>query len=316
MTTVPLNLSLIREDFRNPRTLSQIKADMLAAPTDYVMVVWDNDELDITGVLEGDVHYLTTHVSTRRAFRFTRPLPDYEPIHLLQYNYLSRPILHQSLVPLFPETAVDPWHTVLVRAQTQGASFSQVAGSHTIVELWPRPERGGVYAEYDYPFDAVAIMEVVPTVLVEEINRRPFYTLLDSRAEAVTAFCHNCSDDFMADLAAPNVTIEILLAPDYERVRNAKTNHVAWFDGIAEAVTGRTLNQLQVGLEFPGVSVISPRVLTVLSPETYSRQVFSAVRGITVGFSSSAWLAQTRDLGLSPPIAGYSNTRAILREIL
>lgn len=315
MTIVPLNLTLIREDFRNPRSLAEIKADMLVAPTDYVMVVWDNDDLNITGVLEGDVHYVTTHVATRRAPRFTRPLPDYEPIHLLQYNYLSRPILHQSLVPLFPEVAVDPWHTVLVRAQTQGASFSQVAGSHTIVEPWPRPERSGVYAEYDYPFDAAAIMEAVPTVLVEEINRRPFYSLLDSRAEAITAFCHNCDEDFIADLAAFNVTIEILLAPDYDRVRSAKTNHVAWFDGIAEAVTGRTLNQLQVGLEFPGVSVVSPKVLSTLSPATYHRTVFSTVRGITTGFSANAWLSQTRNLGASPPSVGHTNTQAILREI-
>lgn len=316
MTTIPPNLTLIRENFQKPGSLAALKAAMLAAPTDYVMVVGKDDIVDISGVLEGEVHYLATHVATRRAYRHARPVLVYDPVLLTQMNYAGMPILHQSVVPLFPETAVEPWHTVMVRAQSQGASFSLVGGSHTIVEPWPRPIRGGAYSQYRYSFDPAAIMEAVPAILVQEINQRPFYSLRDPRVEAVTAFCHNCSDDFISSLAAPNVHIRVMAVPDYSWVQAASTNYVTWFSNIAEAVTDKFMNQLQLALEFPGVSIVSPHVLGTLSPATYSQSAFSTAGAIINGFHSGAWMARTRDLNVNPPSSGYTNTQAILREIL
>ena len=316
MTRIPNNLTLIRDDLRKPGSLSDLKARMLASPTDYVMVVGSEDTVDITGILNNDIHYLATHVTTRRAYRYARPVLAYDPILLTQFNYLGMPILHQSMVPLFPGAAAEPWHTALVRAQTQGASFSLVAGNHTIVEPWPRPERGGAYAPYGYSSDPAAIMEAVPTILVEEINHRLYYSLLYPRAEAVTAFCHNCSDEFMISLAASNVTVQILPAPDYYRVRNASSSYVAWFDGIVETANDKTLTQLRVGLEFPGVTVVSPYLLSNFSPDTYRRAAFSTAGGLISGFYPNAWMARTCDLGPTPPTGGCINTQAILREIL
>ena len=312
---IPSNLTLIREDFQNPRALSQIKASMEAASTDYVMVVGVNDLVDVSGMLAGDVHYLATHVATRRAFRHSKPVLAYDPILLTQFNCLGMPILHKSLVPLFPDTSVEPWHRVMVRAQLQGASFSLVAGNHTIIEPWPRPELSGAYAQYRYSIDPEAIMEAVPTVLVHEINQQPFYSLRNPRAEAVRAFCRNCSPEFLTSLVAPNVTIEVVQDFDYDRIRTSNTNYVAWFDGIAEAVDTETLNQLQLALEFPGVVVVSPRIIEHFSVAAYHHPAFSTLRGIVRGFHPVAWMAQTRDLSLTSPSEGHVNNQAILREI-
>jgi hypothetical protein len=315
MTTTPLNLTLIREDFDNPRSLAQIKADMAASPTDYVMVVGENDIVDVSGVLDGGVHYLATHVATRRAVRHSWPVLGHDPLLLTQFNYLGFPILHRSLVPLFPTAAVDPWHTVMVRAQAQGAQISPVAGDHTIVESWPRPERSGAYSRYQYSFDPAAVMEAVPTILVEEINQRPVYSMRDSRAETITAFCYNCATDFIASLAAPNVSVQLLLEPDFDRIRACNTSYVAWFDGIFEAINGDTLNQLRLALEFPGVKAASPHLVTDFTPRSFSRSAYAAMGGIVSGLNQSAWLAQTRDLGITPPTDGCLNTQAILRKI-
>lgn len=315
MTSIPPNLTLIREDFQNPRALSQIKASMEAAPTDYVLVVGANDLVDVSGTLTGGVHYLATHVATRRAFRHSKPVLAYDPLLLIQFNYLGAPILHKSLLPLFPDTSVEPWHRVLVRAQLQGASFSLVAGNHTIIEPWPRPELSGAYAQYRYSIDPDAIMEAVPSVLVREINQQPFYSLRHPRAEPVTVFCRGCSPEFLGSLPAMNVTIELVQDFDYNRIRSSNTNYVAWFDGIAEAVNTETLNQLQLALEFPGAVVVSPRIIEHFSVAAYHHPAFSTLRGIVRGFHPVAWMAQTRDLGLTPPSEGYVNNQAILREI-
>lgn len=315
MTSIPSNLTLIREDFQNSRALSEIKAAMQAAPTDYVMVVGLNDLVDVTGPLTGGVHYLATHVATRRAFRHSKPVLAYDPILLTQFNYLGMPILHKDLVTLFPDTSVEPWHRLMVRAQMQGASFSLVTGNHTIIEPWPRPELSGAYAQYRYSIDPDAIMEAVPSVLVREINQQPFYSLRHPRAEPVTVFCRGCSPEFLDSLPAMNVTIELVQDFDYNRIRSSNTNYVAWFDGIAEAVDTETLNQLQLGLEFPGVTVVSPRIIEHFSVAAYHHPAFSTLRGITRGFHPVAWMAQTRDLSLTPPSEGYVNNQAILREI-
>ena len=315
MTTVPHNLTLIREDSRNPGTLSQLKARMEAAPTDYVMVVGENDIVDVPGILDGDVHYLATHVATRRAFRLSRPVLGFDPVLLIQFNYLGRPILHRSLMPLFPGTAVEPWHTFMVRAHLQGAGFSLVTGDHTIIEAWPRPERSGAYSRYGYSFDPAAVMEAVPTVLVQEIDQKPVYTLRNPRAESITAFCCNCSMDFVGSLAAPNVSVQILGDYDHGRLLAAQSNYVAWFDGIEESCGPNTLNQLLLGLEFPGVEAISPRLVTEFSLETYHYPAFSSQIGLSEGLDPDAWLVQQRELGLVPPSDGYVNNQAILRKI-
>lgn len=316
MTSIPTNLTLIRNDFQKSESLTELKTRMLAALTPYVMVVGTNDIVDISGILTDKVHYLATHVATRRHYRHARPVLAYDPLLLTQFNYLGFPILHQSVVPLFPEVALEPWHMVMVRAQTQGASFSLVAGNHTIVEPWPRPERSGAYYEYGFSFDPAAIMEAIPTLLVEENNHRPFYSLRDPRADAITAFCYNCSAEFITSLVSLNVSIQVLEAPDYNRIRAAGTDYVAWFDGIAEAVSDKTLGQLRVGLEFSGITVVSPYLLGSFTPGTYRRSAFSTLGGIISGFYPRAWMARTRDLGISPPSNGCVNTQAILREIL
>lgn len=314
--TIPVNLTLIREDFQKPRALSELKASMLAAPTDYVMVVGKDDIVDVIGVLEEDIHYLASHVATRRAYRHARSVVAYDPILLVQFNYMGLPIFHQSMVPLFPEAAAEPWHTTLVRAQTQGASFSLVAGTHTIIEPWPRPVLSGAYSQYGFSFDPEAVMEAIPTILVQDINHRPFYSLRNPVAEAFTAFCHNCSEEFMDSLIASNVSVRVLAAPDYDQVRGASTEYVAWFDGILEPTGDRTLSQLRVGLEFPGVGVMCPYLLSDFSPATYRRSAFSTAGGIISGFYANAWMARTRELGPTPPTGGYINTQAILREVL
>ena len=316
MASVPLNLTLIREDFANPRSLNQIKASMAAAPTDYVMVVGKDDIVDISGTLEGDVHYMATHVATWRAHRFSKPVFDVvDPVELIQFNCLGSPILHQSMVPLFPETAVEPWHTVIVRAQSQGAGISRVLGNHTIIEAWPRPDRSGAYPQYQYSFDPVAVMEAVPAILVEEINQQPVYSLRSPRADTITAFCHSCSTDFIASLAGLNVSVQTLLEWDYDRIRTCESTYVAWFDSIAEDACEDILDQLVLALAFPGVVTASPYLLTEITPKTYARTPFSRMGGIIRGFSSDAWMMRTRELDPTPPSTGYSNTQAILRKI-
>lgn len=315
MTSIPLNLTLIREDFQKPRSLFQIRASMLAAPTDYVMVVGKDDIVVVLGDLTGEVHYLATHVATRRAFRYSWPVVAYDPVLLTQFNCLGFPILHKSLVPLFPEAAVEPWHTVMVRAQSAGASFSLVAGDHSIIEPWPRPERSGAYAPYRYSFDPAAVMAAVPTILVEEIDQQSLYTLRDSRADTVKAFCRGCSSEFLGSLTAPGVSVETTTDLDFDRIRAANTTYVAWFDGIVAAVSADTLSHMQTGLAFPGVLTTSPHLVADFTPATYHRGAFEPVSGITQGLSPHAWMSRTRDLGLTVPTTGYTTGQAILSKV-
>ena len=315
MTSIPANLTLIRVDFQKPPSLSEIKASMLAAPTDYVMVAGVKDIVDVIGPLFGGVHYLATHVRTRRAFRHSRPVVDvYDPIVLIQFNYLGMPILNKDYVHLFPETSVEPWHRVMVRALLAGSNFSLVEGGHTIVEPWPRPELSGAYSQYHHSIDPDAVMEAVPTVLVEEINQQPFYSLRNPRHEAVRAFCKGCSPDFIASLAGLNVSVETLTAFDYDRIKDSNTNYVAWFEDIQEAADPEVQQQLQLALEFPGVSIVSPRMVEDWTVATYHHPAFSTFRGIVPGFNSTAWMALTRNLNVQPPSEGYVNNQAILRE--
>lgn len=316
MTSIPANLTLIRDSLKKPGSLATLKAAMLAVATDYVMVVGEEDIVDVQGTLDGEVHYLATHIATRRAYRYAKPVISYDPLLLSQFNYAGRPILHQSIVPLFPTSAVEPWHTVMLRAQTQGAGIGRVAGNHTVIEPWPRPELSGAYAPYHYSFDPAAIMEAIPSIIVEDVNHRPLFRLRNPMAEAITAFCLDCSDEFVGSLAAPNVRVEVLLAPDFERVRQTKTNLVAYFESIEEPVSDQILGRLQLGLEFPGVSAVSPRLVSALSVQTYRQPAFSAVGGLISGVHPKAWLTRTRDLGLGPPSEGAVNTQAILREKL
>ena len=311
---IPSNLTLIREDDQRPRSLSDIRASMQAVPTEYVMVVGTNDVVDVISPLISDVHYLTTHVTTRRAYRHTRPFLAYDPVMLAQCNFMGIPIIRKDLAHLFPSTAREPWHQLLVQAQLQGATISPSTGEHRIVEPWPRPERSGAFAQFRFSLDPDAVMAAVPTVLVREINQQPFFTLRNPTAEAVTAFCHNCSDDFIASLAGLNVTVETLSAFDYTRIRAAGTNCVAWFSGMAEPVNNKLLSQLQVGLEFPTVTVVSPRTVNEFDIASYCQPAFSLL-GIRQGFNPNAWLTRTRDLGIDPPSGGYINAQAIVREI-
>lgn len=311
MTSIPSNLSVIREDFQKARSLAEIKAAMEAANTEYVMVVGKNDIVDVAGPLEKDVHYLPTQVGTRRAIRYARPVLAYDPALLAQFNYLGFPIVRRSLVPLFPETGVEPWHMMLVRAQLQAASFGLLDGSLTIIEPFPRPELSGAYAEYHHSLDPEATMLAVPGILAEEINQQPYYTLREPRADTIKAFCCNCSDEFRDSLAAPNVSIETLVAFDYDRMRTSNTTYVAWFHGIDEAADAKTLSQLQTALEFPGVGIVSPRLTNVFSVESYH----STANGIINGFSFAAWMARTCDLGPAFPTTGYTNMQAVLRKI-
>lgn len=315
MATLPPNLTLIREDPRQPRSLSKIKASMTQAPTDYVMVVSLADIVDIPGTLVGDVHYLTTHVATRRQYRHTRPTVAYDPLLLTQYNYMGSPILHRSLIPLFPEAAREPWHTLLVRAQTQGASFSLIPGDHTIVDSWPRPALSGAYAEYRRPFDPEAVMEAVPALLVEEISQQPFYRFRNPLAETVKAFCRGCAPEFLASLVEGGVVIHEVAGFDLTQIRASTETYVAWFDGIADVAGKNLLTQLRIGLAFPGVSVVSPQVVTEFTPGSYRCLPFE-VRGIHRGFSSIAWMSRTADLSSTPPTTGCTNSQVILREIL
>ena len=315
MTSIPANLTLIREDFRNPRSLAEIKASMQTAPTDYVMVVGLKDIVDVSGNLVSGVHYLLTHITTRRAFRHTRPLIPYDPVLLIQMNYMGTPILHKSLVHLFPEASVEPWHRVLVRAQLAGSWCDPVSGSHTVVDPWPRPERSGAYSVYRHSIDPDAVMEAVPGVLVKEINQQPFFAPRNPRIEPITVFCRNCSPDFMGSLVAQNVRIETIPAFDFNRMRTSNGSYVAWFDGIEEAVDDQTLSQLQMALEFPGVAAVSPRIIDQFNVARYHHPAFSTLRGIVQGFNPVAWMAHTRGLGLSPPTTGHINNQAIVRKI-
>lgn len=315
MATLPLNLTLIREDHRRPRSLSEIKTSMTQAPTDYVMVVGLGDIVDIPGALAGDIHYLTAHVATRRQLRHTRPTVAHDPLLLTQYNYMGSPILHRSLIPLFPEAAREPWHTLLVRAQTQGASFSLIPGDHTIVDSWPRPVLSGAYAEYRRPFDPEAVMEAVPGLLVQEIGQQPFYTFRKPRAETVRAFCRGCEPAFLASLADRGVTVQEVPAFDLAQIRASTETYVAWFDGIADGAGKNILTQLRVGLEFESVTVVSPRVVAEFTPGSYQCPAFE-VMGIRRGFSPVAWMSRTEDLLDTPPSTGCVNSQVILREIL
>lgn len=314
MTSIPLNLSLIREDLRKPRALSQIKAAMLAAETDYVMVVGSNDVVAVLGDLSNGVHYLPTHVATRRAYRYARPVQAHDPVLLTQFNYMGSPILHRSLVPLFPETAVEPWHTTLVRALNQGAEISLIEGEHTIIEPWPRIKRAGAYTEYRHSFDPAAVMEAVPTVLVQEINQEPVYSLKDPRAETVQVFCNGCSEQFMQSLAAPNVVVQAVSDYHHDLARASASTYVAYFRNIEESASNELLSQLQIGLEFPGVVVISPYLVLDFTPKSLWRPAFSMTGGIFPQFQSNAWMSRVRDLGPLAPSTGYSNGQAILRE--
>ena len=315
MTSVPLNLTVIREDFQVPARLSELKARMLAPNTDYIMVAGLEDIVEVTSPLTAQVHYLPTHMATRRAFRYSRPVVPYDPLLLTQFNILGRPILHKSLVPLFPETSVEPWHRVMVRAQMDGASFALAEGNHTIIDPWPRPALSGAYAHYRHSLDPEAVMEAVPGVVVEEINRQPFYSLRQPRHEAITVFHRNCSDDFLGSIAGLNVNFERLESFDYTRIRDSNTNYTAWFDGIAAAIANATLHRLLVALEFPGVTVASPRVISQSDLASYHHAPFSTLRGISTGFNPNAWMTQTRTMPFTPFSDGHVNNQAILREI-
>lgn len=311
MTSIPANLSVIREDFEKGQPLAKIKAAMEAANTEYVMVVGKNDIVDVAGPLVADVHYLPTQVGTRRAVRYSRPVLPYDPALLAQFNYMGLPIVRKTLVPLFPETAVEPWHMMLVKAQLQGASFGLLDGSLSIIESWPRPKLSGAYAEYHHSLDPEATMLAVPTVLAREINQQPYFTLREARAETIKVFCCNCSDEFRDSLSAPNVSVETIVAFDYDRIRTSNTTYVAWFHGIDEAAHAQTLIQLQTALEFPGVGIVSPRLTNVFSVETFH----TTANGILNGFSFAAWMARTCDLGPAFPTTGYTNMQAVLRKI-
>ncbi len=315
MTSIPPNLTLIREDFQSSPSLSEIKARMGSVPTDYVMVVGLDDIVEVISPLDQGVHYLPTHVATRRAFRHSRPVVPYDPVLLIQFNCLGMPILHKSLVSLFPETSVEPWHRVMVRAQTQGASFALAQGNHTIVEPWPRPELSGAYDRYRFSIDPEAVMEAVPSIRIHEINQQPFYSLKNPRVESITAFCRNCSDDFVASLAGYNIRIEQVQEFDYNLILASSATYVAWFDSIAESTDSEALSELHTGLEFPGVSVVSPRIIDHFSLAAYHHPAFSMLRGVTPGFNSIAWMARRADLVQTPPSEGYVNNQAILREI-
>lgn len=280
------------------------------------MVVGLNDIVDITGPLFGGIHYLATHVATRRAFRHSKPVfPVYDPILLIQFNYLGLPIIHKSLAYLFPETSVEPWHRLMVRAWLAGSNLSLTEGSHTVIDSWPRPELSGAYSQYNFSIDSDAVMEAVPTVLVQEVNQQPVYSLRNPRSESITAFCRNCSLDFIASLAKSNVSVQTAQAFDYSRIKATTTSYVAWFDGIQEGLNDETLSQLQLALEFPGLVVASPRLVDEFTIPTYHHPAFSTLGGITPGFAPTAWMARPSQLDVNPPTTGYTNNQAMLKKI-
>jgi hypothetical protein len=285
---------------------------MTQASTDYLMVVSQDDIVDIPGTLTGDIHYLTTHVATRRQFRHTRPVVAYDPLLLTQYNYLGAPILHRSLTPLFPGAAREPWHTLLVRAQSQGAGFSLIPGDHTIIDSWPRPALGGAYAEYRRPFDPEAVMEAVPGLLVQEISQQPYYAFRNPRAETVKAFCRGCAPEFLASLADGGVTVYEVPTFDLTQLRASETSYVAWFDGLADSAGKNILSQLRLAMEFEGVTTVSPRVVSDFTPRSFQCAPFE-VMGIRRGFSSIAWMSRTADLSSTPPSTGCINSRVVVR---
>jgi hypothetical protein len=287
---------------------------MTQASTDYLMVVGHDDIVDISGTLTGDIHYLTTHVATRRQFRHTRPVVAYDPLLLTQYNYLGAPILHRSLIPLFPEAAREPWHTLLVRAQGQGATFSLISGDHTIIDSWPRPALGGAYAEYRRPFDPEAVMEAVPGLLVQEIGQQPYYAFRNPRAETVKAFCRGCAPEFLASLADGGVTVYEMPTFDLPQLRASETSYVAWFDGLADSAGKSILSQLRLAMEFEGVTTVSPRVVSDFTPASFRCAPFE-VMGIRRGFSPIAWMSRTADLSSTPPSTGCINSQVVVREL-
>ena len=287
----------------------------MAASTDYVMVVGLNDRVEVTGTLAGDVHYLATHVATRRAPRYSRPVLAPDPLLLIQCNYIGTPILHKDLIPLFPGVSAEPWHRLLVRALLQNKDISLVSGSHTIVEPWPRPELSGAYAHHRFSMDPEAVMEAVPGVLVQEINHHLSYSLRDPRAETTTVYCKDCSPGFIAGLSGPNIWVQELTSFDYARIQSTETSHVAWFEGIDEDLGGEILNQLRIGLEFPGGGVVSPRFIDELTIPAFSHPAYSLFQYITTGFNPAGWLARTRELDHTPPDQGCVNNQAILRKI-
>lgn len=287
---------------------------MTQASTDYLMVVGQNDIVDISGTLTGDIHYLTTHVATRRQLRYTRPVLAYDPLLLTQYNYLGTPIVHRSLVPLFPEAAREPWHTLLVRSQAQGASFSLIPGDHTIIDSWPRPALGGAYAEYRRPFDPEAVMEAVLGLLVEEISQQPYYAFRHPRAETVKAFCRGCASEFLASLTEGGVVIQEVPSFDLAQLRASETTYVAWFDGLADSAGKQILSQLRLAMEFEGVTTVSPRVVSDFTPASFHCPAFE-VMGIRRGFSPIAWMSRTADLSSTPPSTGCVNSRVVVREL-
>lgn len=315
MTSIPESVTLIRENFQKPRSLSQIRADMLGVPTPYVMVVGLNDRVEITGPLDGDIHALPTHVATRRAFRYSRPVLDFDPLLLLQCNYLGFPVIRRELASLLPDTSVEPWHRLLVRAHLQGASIGPVAGSHTIIENWPRPELSGAYAHYRFSLDPDAAMEALPSLIVEEINQQPKLTQRDQRADTAVAYCHQCSEDFMSTLETMGMVVQMLPAFDYDLIRNSNSTYVAWFDAVDEAIDLQILNQLKIGLEFPGVVVASPRLVDDFDLLFYAQPAYSLFEYVVSGFNPQAWMARTRDLGSTFPSTGCLNNQAILRKI-
>lgn len=315
MTTIPGNLTLVRSSFRDPGSLKTVKDAMLAAPTDYVMAVGPDDLVDVLEPLTGDVHYLATHVGTANAYRYSRPVLDYDPLLLTQFNYLGSPILHRSLVPLFPEAAVEPWHTVMLRAQAQGADFSLVSGGHMIIEPWPRPKFSGAFAHFRTSFDPTAVMQVLPGILVTETNQRPFYSLLPTRSGPVAAYCRDCTPGFMSSLEAPGVSIHQVTSQDLNLMCTSNAEYVAWFDGMAETANSRVIEQLQVALEFPGVAAVSPRLVEEFTPSSYHMAAFWLKGGLYSEFSSRAWMLKTTKLSQGFPVTGCTNSHAILRKL-
>jgi len=138
--------------------------------------------------------------------------------------------------------------------------------------------------------------------------------LRNPRYETVKAFCKDCSPEFVASLAGLNSSVEVLSTFDYNRIKASNTNYVAWFEHKQEAVGPDTLQQLQLALEFPGISVVSPRLVEDWTIPNYHHPAYSTLRGIVPGFNSTAWMAQTRKLNDSPPLSGYVNNQAILKE--
>lgn len=306
---LPANVTVVHSN-RYP-SLSALREALLLAPTDYVIAVRSNDRLTIDGPVTGDICYLPSAIGTRRYSGYPRPAIPFDPLLLIQWNYMGHPVVRKELAALLPDTAQEPWHVLLVRAWLQGASFSQVAGLHTLVLTYPWPEESPAYSPFCFPFDTRAIEEAVPTIQAERINHRAYFQMREVRQKGIHVFHRGCSEEFLNSLAGYSVTLQHMPIPDMNLMLSSEAEYIAWFEDVRSSAERDLFGRLLPALEFPSVRYVSPRLVDGYLYEPAPAD-FGISSGLHPGAIHKAWIARRASL-LSPiPNLGHVLGHAVL----